>query len=252
MLERSLLTILSIDSSDDVAREWQFYSMEWIYQFFDQWIITILFQKNTGKPTYQSDARNGKHKDIVWQVKYDDHGDNGGCGDDGDDYEAEGVFPRWSGPQTTWMVILTSTLFREMEGFYLVHVNNIGPFKNHLGFLRRVSIINVSIIPGWPTGLSWRQHFGRYLEMIENWWWINFGQISHNIWHIAIVYFFVKSGLCMKYSWAIHIFTKPSDIQYDGMKILRFNDTLLINFCKSLQNLGEESVGELLMGEFFC
>ena len=25
-------------------------------------------QKNTGKPTYQSDARNGKHKDIVWQV----------------------------------------------------------------------------------------------------------------------------------------------------------------------------------------
>jgi WD40 repeat protein len=27
-----------------------------------------------------------------------------------------------------------------------------------------------------------------------------------------------------------------------------FNDTLLINFCKSLQNLGEESVGELLMG----
>ena len=49
--------------------------------------------------------------------------------------------------------------------------------------------------------------------------------------------------------WAFHIFTKPSDIQYDGMKILRFNDTLLINFCKSLQNLGEESVGELLMGE---
>ena len=30
----------------------------------------------------------------------------------------------------------------------------------------------------------------------------------------------------------------------------RFNDTLLINFCKSLQNLGEESVGELLMGEY--
>ena len=29
----------------------------------------------------------------------------------------------------------------------------------------------------------------------------------------------------------------------------RFNDTLLINFCKTLQNLGEESVGELLMGE---
>ena len=27
-----------------------------------------MFQKNTGKPTYQSDARNGKHKDIVWQV----------------------------------------------------------------------------------------------------------------------------------------------------------------------------------------
>ena len=30
----------------------------------------------------------------------------------------------------------------------------------------------------------------------------------------------------------------------------RFNDTLLINFCKSLQNLGEESVGDLLMGSF--
>ena len=53
-----------------------------------------MFQKNTGKPTYQSDARNGKHKDIVWQVKDDDHGDGGGCGDDGDDYEAEDVFPR--------------------------------------------------------------------------------------------------------------------------------------------------------------
>ena len=26
------------------------------------------------------------------------------------------------------------------------------------------------------------------------------------------------------------------------------NDTLLINFCKTLQNLGEESVSELLMG----
>ena len=40
-------------------------------------------QKNTGKPTYQSDARNGKHKDIVWQVwnllktnDDDDEGDN--------------------------------------------------------------------------------------------------------------------------------------------------------------------------------
>ena len=41
-------------------------------------------QKNTGKPTYQSDARNGKHKDIVWQVwnllktnDDDDEGDDG-------------------------------------------------------------------------------------------------------------------------------------------------------------------------------
>ena len=65
-----------------------------------------------------------------------------------------------------------------------------GPFKNHLGFQWRFSIINVSIIPGWPTGLSWRQHFGRFLEMIEKWWWINLGQTSHNIWHITIVYFF--------------------------------------------------------------
>ena len=30
----------------------------------------------------------------------------------------------------------------------------------------------------------------------------------------------------------------------------RYNDTLLINFCKTLQNLGEESVSDLLMGEF--
>ena len=26
-------------------------------------------QKNTGKPTYISTAKNGKHQDIVWQVK---------------------------------------------------------------------------------------------------------------------------------------------------------------------------------------
>jgi len=26
-------------------------------------------QKNTNKPTYISSAKNGKHQDIVWQVK---------------------------------------------------------------------------------------------------------------------------------------------------------------------------------------
>ena len=137
-----------------------------------------------------------------------------------------------------------------MEGFYTVHVKDIGRLKNHLGFLRRVSIINVSIIPGWPTGLSWRQHFGRFLEMIEKRRWIKLGQISHNIWRIAIVYFFVI--WVVKCSWATLIFIEINDICYDGMKMPRFNDTLLINFCKSLQNLGEESVGELLMGELSC
>ena len=27
-------------------------------------------QKNTGKPTYISTAKNGKHQDMVWQVNY--------------------------------------------------------------------------------------------------------------------------------------------------------------------------------------
>ena len=31
-------------------------------------IAVYNLQKNTGQPSYQSDARNGKHKDIVWQV----------------------------------------------------------------------------------------------------------------------------------------------------------------------------------------
>ena len=35
---------------------------------YDGNIAIYNLQKNTGKPTYQSDARNGKHKDMVWQV----------------------------------------------------------------------------------------------------------------------------------------------------------------------------------------
>lgn len=35
---------------------------------YDGNIAIYNLQKNTGRPTYQSDARNGKHKDIVWQV----------------------------------------------------------------------------------------------------------------------------------------------------------------------------------------
>jgi hypothetical protein len=31
--------------------------------------------------------------------------------------------------------------------------------------------------------------------------------------------------------------------------MLRYNDILLINFCKSLQNLGEESTSGMLMGK---
>ncbi len=33
--------------------------------------------------------------------------------------------------------------------------------------------------------------------------------------------------------------------------MLRYNDILLINFCKSLQNLGEESTSGMLMGNVF-
>ena len=167
-----------------------------IYQFFDQWIITILFQKNTGKPTYQSDARNGKHKDIVWQVNL---------------ALMMKMMVLVILVVVVMMVIIMmlrmcclgevghrqfgwlSQLLLCFRGWkvFTQFMSKIldGPFKNHLGFQWRFSIINVSIIPGWPTGLSWRQHFGRFLEMIEKRRWIKLGQISHNIWRIAIVYF---------------------------------------------------------------
>jgi len=32
-------------------------------------VAVFNLQKNTGKPTYISTARNGKHQDIVWQVQ---------------------------------------------------------------------------------------------------------------------------------------------------------------------------------------
>lgn len=36
---------------------------------YDGNIAVYNLQKNTGAPSYQSDAKNGKHRDIVWQVK---------------------------------------------------------------------------------------------------------------------------------------------------------------------------------------
>ena len=35
---------------------------------YDGNIAVYNLQKNTGSPSYQSDAKNGKHRDIVWQV----------------------------------------------------------------------------------------------------------------------------------------------------------------------------------------
>ena len=35
---------------------------------YDGNIAVYNLQKNTGLPSYQSDAKNGKHRDIVWQV----------------------------------------------------------------------------------------------------------------------------------------------------------------------------------------
>ena len=35
---------------------------------YDGNIAVYNLQKNVGVPNYQSDAKNGKHRDIVWQV----------------------------------------------------------------------------------------------------------------------------------------------------------------------------------------
>ena len=35
-------------------------------------IAVYNLQKKGGNPVYQSDPRNGKHKDVVWQVKIKD------------------------------------------------------------------------------------------------------------------------------------------------------------------------------------
>lgn len=40
---------------------------------YDGNIAVYNLQKNTGAPSYQSDAKNGKHRDIVWQVKKEVH-----------------------------------------------------------------------------------------------------------------------------------------------------------------------------------
>ena len=36
---------------------------------YDGNIAVYNLQKNSGGPSYQSDAKNGKHRDIVWQVR---------------------------------------------------------------------------------------------------------------------------------------------------------------------------------------
>ena len=36
---------------------------------YDGNIAVYNLQKNLGGPNYQSDAKNGKHRDIVWQVR---------------------------------------------------------------------------------------------------------------------------------------------------------------------------------------
>ena len=37
---------------------------------YDGNIAVYNLQKNLGGPNYQSDAKNGKHRDIVWQVRW--------------------------------------------------------------------------------------------------------------------------------------------------------------------------------------
>ena len=36
---------------------------------YDGNIAVYNLRKNSGGPSYQSDAKNGKHRDIVWQVR---------------------------------------------------------------------------------------------------------------------------------------------------------------------------------------
>ena len=144
----------------------------WIYQLFDQWIITILFQKNTGKPTYQSDARNGKHKDIVWQVNL--------------------VLMMKIMVMVMVVVVVMMVIIMMLRMCCLGEVGHrqfgwlsqlLLCFRGWKVFTQFMSCqrywtfqkspwipktcfnhqCNVSIIPGWPTGLSWRQHFGRFL-----------------------------------------------------------------------------------------
>ena len=111
---------------------------------YDGNIAVYNLQKNTGLPSYQSDARNGKHKDIVWQV---------GSRMLETDNNANTVQVKWAA-------------------------------DNLDGYLNFYSVSGDGRVSNWTI---------------------------------------VKTAL-----WT--------------------NDTLLINFCKTLQNLGEESVSELLMG----
>ena len=67
---------------------------------YDGNIAVYNLQKNTGSPSYQSDAKNGKHRDIVWQVIIQMIAS----------FEIIKDLCRSSGLRTTWMVTSTSTL----------------------------------------------------------------------------------------------------------------------------------------------
>ena len=67
---------------------------------YDGNIAVYNLQKNTGTPSYQSDAKNGKHRDIVWQVIVTLMMSS---------LEIIKQLCRSSGLLTTWMVTSTST-----------------------------------------------------------------------------------------------------------------------------------------------
>ena len=72
---------------------------------YDGNIAVYNLQKNTGTPSYQSDAKNGKHRDIVWQVIVTQMGSS---------LEIIKEPCRSSGLRTTWTVTSTSTPCLEM------------------------------------------------------------------------------------------------------------------------------------------
>ena len=124
---------------------------------YDGNIAVYNLQKNVGVPNYQSDAKNGKHRDIVWQVYYIDNTFQ----------EAD---------QKTFLQMIQLTTLRIIKVKWAP--------DNLDGYLNFYSVSGDGRVSNWTI---------------------------------------VKTAL-----WT--------------------NDTLVINFCKTLSNLGEESVTNLLMG----